>query len=304
MKKKIKKTETSSFGVSGRYSHNSDEFYNSKLYHQINKENSKRVKDNEFPDELKNTILCSSSEVMSEIPDNSVHLVVTSPPYNVSKEYDEDLSLEEYLEMLRKVFSECFRVLVDGGRLCVNLANIGRKPYLPLTDYLSTILLEMGYLMRGEIIWNKAASVGGSTAWGSWKSASNPTLRDVHEYILIFSKGFFKREIPKELKDEKVNTIERDDFIEWTKSIWTMNTESAKRVNHPAPFPVELPYRLIQLYSYKTDIILDPFMGSGSTGIASLMGDRNYIGYDISQEYIENANRRIEPYLNQIKFED
>ncbi|MCY4561642.1 MAG: site-specific DNA-methyltransferase [Flavobacteriaceae bacterium] len=275
MNRKINKTETSSFGVSGRYGHNSEKFYNTNLYHSTNKESNNKQLDQVFPEDLKNKIICSSSENMCEIPDSSVHLIVTSPPYNVSKEYDQDLTLSEYIELLERVFSECHRVLVDGGRIGINLANVGRKPYIPITDYVSNLMLDKGFLMRGEIIWNKSASAGGSTAWGSWQSASNPILRDVHEYILVFSKGFFKRNLSELEKENKRNTIARDKFMEWTKSIWTFKTESAKRVKHPAPFPVELPYRLIQLLSFSGDVILDPFMGSGSTAI------RKFVKMDI-----------------------
>ena len=185
---------------------------------------------------------------------------------------------------------ETYRVLVNGGRACINIANVGRKPYIPLSDYISKLMSEIGFNYRGEIIWDKSASAGGSCAWGSWMSASNPSLRDVHEYILIFSKGDLARK-----KDaQKENTISRDDFLEWTKSIWRMNTESAKRVSHPAPFPVELPHRLINLYSFKGDIVLDPFMGSGTTAIAALQNGRSYIGYDVDEGYISVANHRIE----------
>ena len=302
MDRKIKKTETSSFGVSGRYGHNSEKFYNTNLYHSTNKESNNKQLEQVFPDDLKNKIICSSSENMCEIPDNSVHLIVTSPPYNVSKEYDKDLTLSEYIELLERVFSECHRVLVDGGRIGINLANVGRKPYIPITDYVSKLMLDKGFLMRGEIIWNKSASAGGSTAWGSWQSASNPILRDVHEYILVFSKGLFKRNLSELEKENKRNTIARDKFMEWTKSIWTFKTESAKRVKHPAPFPVELPYRLIQLLSFSGDVILDPFMGSGSTAIASLKSDRFFVGYEICEDYIKNAWSRINPYINTIKF--
>lgn len=126
-------------------------------------------------------------------------------------------------------------------------------------------------------------------AWGSWKSASNPVLRDVHEYILIFSKGSFKR-----IKaDDQHNTIEKDQFMEWTKSVWSMNTESARKVGHPAPFPVELPHRLIQLYTFTNDVVLDPFMGSGTTAIASINSGRIYVGYEIDSEYLKLAEERI-----------
>ena len=200
--------------------------------------------------------------------------------------------------MLAKVFSETYMVLVNGGRACINVANLGRKPYIPLSDYISRTMIDLGYNMRGEIIWNKAASASPSTAWGSWMSASNPTLRDIHEYILVFSKGGYKRERKKQERERKQNTISRDNFMEWTKSIWTLNAESARRVGHPAPFPIDLPYRLIQLFSFTDDIILDPFMGSGTTGIAALKSNRKFVGFDTNEEYIKLANKRIEPHLN------
>jgi len=227
--------------------------------------------------------------------------MITSPPYNVSKEYDHDLSLDEYLEMLTRVFSETYRVLVNGGRACINVANLGRKPYIPLSDYISKIMIDIGFNMRGEIIWNKGASASPSTAWGSWMSASNPTLRDIHEYILVFAKGAYKRERKKQEKNFRQNTISRDDFMEWTKSIWTFNAESARRIGHPAPFPIDLPYKLIQLLSFTYDIVLDPFMGSGTTGIAALKSSRKFIGFDTSEEYVELANNRIEPHLNTLE---
>jgi len=293
-----KGTETSAFGTKGRINHNSEKFYKSKLYSTIENTEISNKTENEFPNELLNSIICGTSEKMTEIPDNSVHLMITSPPYNVTKEYDDDLSLQDYLQLLKNVFSETYRVLVNGGRACINVANLGRKPYIPLSDYISQIMIEIGYNMRGEIIWNKAASASPSTAWGSWQSASNPILRDIHEYILVFSKGDYKRQ-----STDKQNTILRDQFMEWTKSIWTMNAESAKRIGHPAPFPIDLPYRLTQLYSFKSDIILDPFMGSGTTAISSLQSERNYIGYDTSQEYIDLANKRIAPFKNKLNFE-
>lgn len=292
-------TRTSAFGVSGRSNHDSSVFYNSKLYSD-NKITKVDKKINIFPEKYINKIISKSSENMSEIPDNSIHLMITSPPYNVSKEYDEDLSFSEYLEMLERVFSETYRVLVNGGRVCVNVANLGRKPYIPLSDYISKMMIKIGYNMRGEIIWNKASSASPSCAWGSWQSASNPVLRDIHEYILIFSKGDFKRARKKQEMGKKTNSISKEQFMEWTKSIWTMNAVSAKKISHPAPFPEELPYRLIQLYSFKTDIILDPFMGSGTTAIAALKSDRSYVGYDNSIEYVRLAENRITKYTDQL----
>ncbi len=237
------------------------------------------------------TIHHQSSEQMNQLPDESIHLMITSPPYNVQKDYDDNLSLPEYLELLRRVFQETYRVLVPGGRACVNVANLGRKPYIPLHTMIITEMLELGFLMRGEIIWNKAASASPSTAWGSWLSASNPVLRDVHEYILVFSKQNFSL-----AKNEKESTIEKDEFLDWTKSVWTFPTVSAKKIGHPAPFPEELPRRLIELYSFLGDVVLDPFCGSGTTCVSARRLGRQYVGYELFEEYIHIANQRLEGF--------
>lgn len=289
-------TETSSFGTNGRINHDSTKFYNSKLYSSLEAKEIEDKTEQELPTEYINKIILGSAENMKELPNNSIHLMITSPPYNVSKEYDDDLSLKEYLTLLENSFKETYRVLVNGGRACINVANLGRKPYIPLSDYISTMMIDLGFNMRGEIIWNKAASASPSTAWGSWQSAANPILRDIHEYILVFSKGDYKRE-----RQQKENTITKEQFMEWTKSIWTMNAESARRIGHPAPFPEELPNRLIQLYSFKGDIILDPFMGSGTTALSAIKADRKYVGYDISEEYIALAEKRLYSYQLQTK---
>jgi site-specific DNA-methyltransferase (adenine-specific) len=286
------RTKTSSFGSPGRVNHDSSDFYSRKLFQDLPKEKSVEYVENKIPDEFLNKIFCKSSEDMSELPSNSVHLVVTSPPYNVGKEYDKDLDLNEYREFLKRVFREVKRVLVPGGRLCINIANLGRKPYLPLHAYIIQDMLDLGFLMRGEIIWNKAGGGSPSTAWGSWLSAKNPTLRDQHEYILVFSKDTFTRQNPFGRK----STISREEFLEFTKSVWTFPAVSAKEIGHPAPFPVELPYRLIQLYTFEGEVVLDPFMGSGQTAIAALKSKRFYVGYEIIPEYVELAQKRIKAF--------
>jgi len=230
---------------------------------------------------------------MEELPESSVHLMVTSPPYNVGKEYDENLTLEEYRGFLKRVWEEVYRVLVPGGRACVNIANLGRKPYIPLHAFIVEDMIDLGFLMRGEVIWNKASSASPSTAWGSWLSAVNPTLRDIHEYILVFSKGAFGRKN----RNKRKSTISRDEFLEFTKSVWTFPAEPAHKVGHPAPFPVELPYRLIQLYTFEGEVVLDPFIGSGQAAIAAIKTKRHYVGYDIDEEYIKLAERRIREVL-------
>ena len=288
-----KRTESSSFGVSKREGHDSSKYYDSKLYEDIPKETDVG-ESTEFPPELRNQLFCHDSRDMSIIPSNSVHHMVTSPPYNVSKEYDQNLSLQEYLSLLRDVFKEVYRVLVPGGRAVVNIANVGRKPYIPLATYVNTIMIELGFLMRGEIIWDKSASAGSSTAWGSFQSASNPCLRDIHEYILVFSKGSFKLPRAEEEKlSGREDTIVKQEFIDLTKSIWRFPTASATKTGHPAPFPVELPRRTIEFYTFSGDVVLDPFIGAGSTALAAKETGRNFIGFDISKEYIDLANERL-----------
>ncbi|MFQ6611044.1 MAG: DNA-methyltransferase [Fidelibacterota bacterium] len=293
--KRKKGTETSSFGTAGRINHDSTKFYSSRLYEGLN--NGKKVKyvENEIPKKYLNKIFCKSSEKMDELPDNSVHLMITSPPYNVTKEYDEDLNLTEYLDLLNSVWKETYRVLVPGGRACINVANLGRKPYIPLHSYIIDGMQKIGFLMRGEILWNKASSASPSTAWGSWLSAANPVLRDIHEYILVFSKDTFSRK-----RWKKKSTIQKKEFLEWTKSVWTFPAVSAKKIGHPAPFPEELPHRLIQLYSFKGDVILDPFVGSGTACLSALKDGRNYVAYDIDPQYIKLAENRILSYRNQL----
>lgn len=294
MKSNNKKgTQTSSFGSPGRVSHDSNAFYDSRLYKGLPTEKNVKYVENVIPLDVLDTIFCKSSEKMEELPDTSVHLMVTSPPYNVGKEYDEDFTLKEYLGMLKSVFKEVHRVLVPGGRACINVANLGRKPYIPLHAYIVDDMIDLGYLMRGEIIWNKASSASPSTAWGSWLSASNPTLRDIHEYILVFSKETYRRKPPK----KRESTISKEEFLELTKSVWSFSAVSAKQVGHPAPFPVELPYRCIQLYTFENEIVLDPFMGSGQTALAAKETNRYYIGYDIDEEYVRFAEKRIRDFL-------
>ena len=286
----MSKSQTSSFGTVSRIGHDSSAFYKRNMYQRLQTPSATLPIENQRVQKLKelNVIhLCDSRDMKPQLPDGSIHLMITSPPYNVGKDYDEDLSLSEYKSLLKKVLSETYRVLVEGGRACINIANLGRKPYIPLHAHIIEIAEECGFYMRGEIIWDKGASAGSSCAWGSWRSASNPVLRDVHEYILIFCKETFRRPAKKQ------NSIGRDDFLECTKSIWRFPAASAKKAGHPAPFPIELPRRLIELYSYINDIILDPFIGSGTTALAAVETGRKYIGYEINQAYAETAEKKL-----------
>ena len=275
-------SRTQAFGTPKRISHDSSTFYARKMYEKQREEKEVSfLSENSLPKEVENRIFYKSAEQMSELPDSCVHLIVTSPPYNAAKSYDKDLSLEEYLGLLKRVFAECYRVLVEGGRACVNVANLGRKPYVPLSAWVTKLMIDIGFHMRGEIIWQKGAGAGVSMAWGSWCSASNPVLRDTHEYILTFSKGNYKRP----LSTDKVSTISKEEFMEWTKSVWAFSPASAKKVGHPAPFPLELPKRIIQLYTFEEDVVLDPFIGSGTTALAAKQLRRIFVGYEIEKKY-------------------
>lgn len=297
------RSRTRTFGAGSRISHDASSYYGSRLYEGLGGEEGAAagaeraaadlLPETPLPDAARNRLFLASAEEMRDLPDRCVHLMVTSPPYNVTKQYDDDLSLAEYLGLLGRVFTEVYRVLADGGRACVNVANLGRKPYIPLSAHIAHLMRGIGFLQRGEIIWSKGAGAGVSMAWGSWRSASNPVLRDTHEYILVFSKGRFGRPAAG-----RESTISRDDFMEWTKSVWQMPTESAQRVGHPAPFPVELPRRLIQLYTFNGDVVLDPFMGSGTTAVAALEAGRCYVGYELSPDYHARAENRLHALAN------
>ena len=279
-------TSTASFGAGKRESHDSSRFYARRMsIHAPSREKTGLVADP--PDDVLDRIFVQSAESMDQLPDGTVGLMVTSPPYNVGKDYDEDLSLDEYLGLLERVFSETYRVLEAGGRVAVNVANVGRKPYLPLNHHVASLLADIGFLLRGELIWQKAKAAGGSTAWGSWQSAKNPTLRDIHEYVIVACKESFRR------LRRGDDTIGRDEFLDATVSIWEIQPESARRVGHPAPFPVELPRRLIELYTFEGDLVLDPFIGAGTTALAARNAGRHYVGYEIKPQYAELATARL-----------
>jgi site-specific DNA-methyltransferase (adenine-specific) len=293
------RTATSSFGVSKRESHDASGFY--ARFEAPTTSDDTTIN----PCAATDTFFVGDSRDMSHIADNSVALVVTSPPYFAGKSYEEELgeggvpaSYIEFLAMLRDVFAECRRVLEPGGRIAVNVANLGRKPYRSLSaDVIGILQNDLGLLLRGEIVWVKADGASGSCAWGSYGSAANPVLRDLSERIVVASKGRFDRAIPK-AKREKIglpheDSIHPDDFRAWTLDVWRMQSESAKRLGHPAPFPMELPRRCVELFTYKGDVVLDPFLGSGQTAIAAALADRRYVGYDTDPAYIELSERRL-----------
>jgi site-specific DNA-methyltransferase (adenine-specific) len=291
-------TSTSAFGVGRRESHDASGFYS-------------RFKPPVLCDDdavtaspIDGKVIAGDARHMSEVEDSSVALVVTSPPYFAGKEYEAALgeghipaSYLEYLAMLTDVFAECVRTLEPGGRIAVNVANLGRKPYRSLSaDVIGILQDELGLLMRGEVIWLKARGASGSCAWGSFQSPANPVLRDLTERVVIASKGRFDRALTRRTREARglpsTISITKDEFIEATTDVWEIPSESATRVGHPAPFPVELPVRLIELYTYREDLVLDPFMGSGTTAVAAVQTGRRYVGYDTESDYVRIAQQR------------
>jgi len=299
-----RKTSTYLFGVSRRENHDASRFYSRSLYSsgapplRIDVDLPTFRPTRSIPwrplGEWADRIYCHTSEDMREIPDSSVALAFTSPPYNDGKEYDKDLDLRQYFTLIGRVATEVYRVLVPGGRYVINVANLGRKPYVPLHAYFYAIHMSVGFLPAGEIIWRKGKGMNGNCAWGTWRSAKAPRLRDIHEYLLVFVKDDFSR------PDSGVSDVSEEEFLLGTLSVWEIPPESAKRVGHPAPFPVALADRVIALYSYKGDVVLDPFCGSGTTCVAAKQRGRHYVGYDIVPEYCELARRRLrmEPLLH------
>ena len=302
-------TATSSFGVSRREGHDSSAFYGRFSAPEIN--NDSEIAGHACRDEL----WVGDARCMSEdqVADNSVALVVTSPPYFAGKQYEEAVgeghvpaSYRDYLAMLRDVFAACRRKLEPGGRIAVNVANLGRRPYRSLSsDVIGILQDDLGLLLRGEVIWRKAVGAAGNCAWGSFQRPANPVLRDLTERVVIASKGRFDRALSaadragRNLPSRP--TANADEFMDATTDVWDIPAESATRVGHPAPFPVELPERLIDLYTYQGDLVLDPFMGSGTTAVASVRTGRHYVGFDTDGRYLDLAGERIAAEAERIR---
>ncbi|MGH9064407.1 MAG: DNA methyltransferase, partial [Acidimicrobiales bacterium] len=292
-------TSTSAFGVSKRESHDAAGFYSRFTPPELSADAT--VQAHKGLDKL----IRGDSRRMTEVADSSVALVVTSPPYFAGKQYEEALgqggvpaTYLDYLELLRDVFAECVRTLEPGGRIAVNVANLGRRPYRSLSSDVTGILQDdLRLLLRGEIIWLKQRGSSGSCAWGSFQKPGNPVLRDLTERVVVASKGRFDRAIPARRRAREglpwEPSMTREDFMEDTLDVWEIPPESATRVGHPAPFPVELPSRLIELYTYRGDLVLDPFAGSGTTAVAAVRSGRHYVGYDLDESYIRLAEKRV-----------
>ncbi len=280
-----RRTATSNFGAGAREGHDASGFYERFRPPDLSDDDTVLP-----PAPVADPFVCGDSRHMDAIADGSVALVVTSPPYFAGKQYEEELDREgvpssylEYLEMLTDVFAECVRKLEPGGRIAVNVANLGRKPYRSLSaDVIRILEHDLGLLLRGELIWQKGEGASGSCAWGSFRGATNPVLRDITERVIVASKGRFNRARSAKQRAAEglphASTLMTDDFMALTLDVWSIPPESARRVGHPAPFPVELPEQLIGLYTFRDDLVLDPFMGSGSTLVAAARLDRRYIG--------------------------
>lgn len=294
-------TATSEFGSGKRESHDATPFYERFGPPVISED--ERVEAASVLDRLFHGDARDMTD--EQVADCSVALMVTSPPYFAGKEYEIDIaaghipsSYVEYLEMLREVFAVSLRKLEPGGRMAINIANLGRKPYRSLSaDIISILQSDLGMLLRGEVIWQKAKGAGGSCAWGSYRSPHNPVLRDVTERVIIASKGRFDRAVKRAKREAEglphKTTIETGEFLAATIDIWEIPSESATKVGHPAPFPIALPRRLIELYTYQGDLVLDPFLGSGTTAVAAAIAGRHYVGFDTEAAYLDLAEGRL-----------
>lgn len=296
-------TATSRFGVGRREGHDATDFYR-RFSPPVTSDDDDVCPPSERRG-VDRVFLGDIRDKPGAVAPRSVALVVTSPPYYSGKEYETAVgeghvpaSYAAYLAMLTGVFAACADCLEPGGRLAVNVANLGRKPYRSLSaDVIRLLEEDLGLLLRGEIIWQKAKGAAGNCAWGTYQRPGDPVLRDLTERVVVASKGRFDRAVPaieraaRGLPSEA--TIFRDEFLEATVDLWELPTESATRVGHPAPFPVELPQRLIDLYTYRGDLVLDPFMGSGTTAVAALRTERHFVGFDTDPGYVAASLDRI-----------
>ena len=258
----------------------------------------------EHPDIKKflNKIIVGDAEsVLSKIPSSSIDIILTSPPYNFGHSYANDptedtIEWNKYFKKLFNIWKECFRILKPGGRIAVNVQPLF-SDYIPTHHLISNQLIKIGFLWKAEVLWEKNNYNAKYTAWGSWKSPSMPYLKYTWEFIEIFDKETHKKTGKKEYID-----ITGEEFKEWVYARWRFTPETRmKKFGHPAMFPEELPERILKLFSYKGDIVLDPFNGAGTTTVVAWRLRRRFIGIDISKEYCDIAFKRIKKEAMQKK---
>jgi len=252
-----------------------------------------------------NRVICGDAlHVLRRIPSESVHLAITSPPYNIGVNYDtykDDLEYDAYLKWLKEIWSETIRVLVDGGRFALNVAPTSIRNFKPIHLDTAKDLRDLGMIMRTEIIWYKQSMTAKRTAWGSWRSPSNPHIIPSWEYVMVFSKTRWRLEGKPENAD-----IRPDEFEKYSDGFWHIPVEDdgfwhippeRVRNGHPAPFPEELVKRLIKFYTYKENVVLDMFGGTGTVAYVAMKNHRKFIHIDISKEYCSIAMRRLTDFV-------
>ncbi len=256
------------------------------------KDNNFSKINNEIPLDFENKILCGDSfEILKKLPDNCIDIIVTSPPYNFGLDYastQDDNHWEKYFDKLFNIFQECIRVLKFGGRVIINVQPLF-SDYIPTHHIISNFFIQNKMIWKGEILWEKNNYNCKYTAWGSWKSPSNPYLKYTWEFLEVFCKGDLKK-----VGDADNIDISVEDFKKWVVGKWSIAPErNMKHYDHPAMFPEELVLRALQLFSFKNDIVLDPFNGAGTTTTVAKKINRRYLGIDISEKYCNIAKERI-----------
>ena len=247
---------------------------------------------NRLPDEFTNKIVCGDSKlVLQELPDNCIDLIFTSPPYNFGLDYEQTedaFAWDSYFKVLFGIFDECIRILKYGGRIIVNVQPLF-SDYIPTHHFISQYFMRKKLIWKGEILWEKNHYNCKYTAWGSWKSPSSPYLKYTWEFLEIFCKGSLKK-----TGDSKNADIDAESFKNWVSAKWAIAPEhKMKEFGHPAMFPEELANRVLKLFSFKGDVILDPFAGVGTTCLSAHINQRLYLGIDISPEYCQTAEDRL-----------
>ncbi len=260
------------------------------LNHNFSKHN------NNLPQEFENQILCGDSlELLQKLPDNCIDLILTSPPYNFGLEYAEtqdDFMWKRYFDKLFAIFEQCVRVLKYSGRIIINIQPL-YSDYIPTHHLISNFFIQKKLIWKTEILWEKNNYSAKLSSWGSWKSPSSPYLKGTWEYLEVFCKGTLKKEGKKEDID-----ITEEEFKEWVNAKWSIAPErNMQKFGHPAMFPEELAKRVIKLFSYQNDVVLDPFNGAGTTTYVAKILNRKYLGIDISEEYCKTAIQRINSQL-------